>query len=375
MSRKLQWVARTEELRSLLAGLGAGPLAVDTEADSMHHYPEKVCLVQLSFGEADLLVDPLAGVDLKAALSPVLADAAIRKIMHGADYDLRMLHRDFGLAVSGLYDTMLAARLTGERALGLAALMEKHLGIKLDKKHQRADWSRRPLPDELRSYAAMDTRHLQELALLLQQELDRLGRATWAAEEFERLEKVRWREPDVEEAFRRVKGSSGLDRRGLEILRQLVELRESAARRADRPPFKILGNECLLAIAKEKPGSERELAAIKRLPASWSRGGRLRQLWGAVALALERPESDLPGIKRTRGKRPDKGFEKRLRRLCGLRDAVADELGLEPSLLAPRAVLGQVLTNVENGKAPEDVPDLRRWQAGLLRSVFEELGA
>jgi ribonuclease D len=372
MCREITWVKETGQLLSRLAGVGSGPLAVDTEADSMHHYPEKVCLVQLSFAEVDLLVDPLAGIDL-TALQPLLIDPGLRKIMHGADYDVRMLHRDFGLEVRGLFDTMLAARLTGETAFGLAALLHKHLGITLNKKYQRADWSIRPLPEEMEAYAVMDTRHLQSLAEILQAELERLGRTEWAAEEFGRLEQVRWRETAGEEAYRRVKGSGLLNRRGLACLRELVVMREKAARKADRPPFKILSNDLLIGIARELPQSVSELAAIPRLPVSWTHGRRLDMLWEAVRTALALAESLLPEGRKRTGKRNSKPFEKRLRTLCKRRDGLASDLGIEPSLLASRAVLGQVLTNIESGESPEDVPDLRSWQAGLLRPAFEAL--
>lgn len=373
MCRRMVWITETGELPARLAGVGRGPLAVDTEADSMHHYPEKVCLVQLSFGEVDLLIDPLAGIDL-TLLQPLLAERGVRKIMHGADYDLRMLRRDFGLEVSGLFDTMLAARLTGEGACGLAALLHKHLGIELDKKYQRADWSQRPLPGDMAAYAVMDTRHLERLADILLRELDRLGRAEWAEEEFSRLEKVRWREPAVEESYLRVKGSGSLDRRGLACLRELVVMREKAARRQARPPFKILGNDLLLKIAGTMPRSEKELAAIPHLPHSWSRAGRLEMLWEAVRRALEQPEALLPERGQPRVRRAGRRFEKRLRMLCKQRDRLAGELGIEPALLASRAVLGQALSNIENGEAPEAVPDLRSWQARLLRPAFEALG-
>jgi ribonuclease D len=375
MRRKVRWVADSKKLLSLLEGVGAGPLAVDTEADSMHHYPEKVCLVQLSFADLDLLLDPLAELDPYASLQPLLGDPTIPKIMHGADYDLRMLHRDFGLEVNGLFDTMLAARLIGERAFGLAALLKKHMGVELNKRYQRADWSLRPLPEEMRSYAAMDTRYLDRLAELLGNELDRLGRSAWAKEEFDRLERVRWRDSADDEAYRRVKGSGSLTRRGLAILRELVALREEAALRADRPPFKILSNELLLNIARGMPRSERELAGSERLPASWSGGGRLRRLMDAVKRALELPEERLPEMKRQQGKRTTKSFEKRLRRLCKRRDAMAAELDLEPSLLASRSVLSQALSGFENGERLEQVQDLRAWQARLLQPLFDGMGA
>jgi ribonuclease D len=375
MCREVKWVSESKRLLSLLEGVGAGPLAVDTEADSMHHYPEKVCLVQLSFADSDLLLDPLAELDPYVSLQPLFGDPAIPKIMHGADYDLRMLHRDFGLEVNGLFDTMLAARLIGERAFGLAALLKKHIGVELDKRYQRADWSVRPLPEEMRSYAAMDTRYLAQLAGLLESELDRLGRSAWAEEEFHRLERVRWRDSADDEAYRRIKGSGSLSRRGLAILRELVVLREEAALRADRPPFKILSNELLLNIAKVMPRSERELTRNERLPASWSSGARLRRLMDAVKRALDLPEERLPEMKRPQGKRATKSFEKRLRRLCKRRDAMAAELDIEPSLLASRSVLGHALAGFENGESLEQVKELRAWQAGLLQPLFDGMGA
>jgi ribonuclease D len=257
----------------------------------------------------------------------------------------------------------------------LAALLEKHIGVKLDKRYQRADWSLRPLPEEMRSYAAMDTRYLARLAELLGNELDRLGRSRWAKEEFERLEKVRWRDSEDNEAYRRVKGSGSLTRRGLAVLRELVALREEAALRADRPPFKILSNELLLKIAKVMPRSERELARSERLPASWSSGSRLRRLMEAVKRALNLPERGLPEAKRPQGKRVTKSFEKRLRQLCKRRDVVAQELDIEPSLIASRSVLGRALSEVENGESLEQVQDLRAWQARLLQPLFDGLEA
>ena len=371
MCGEIKWVSQTGELLSLLEGVGAGPLAVDTEADSMHHYPEKVCLVQLSFAGLDLLLDPLAELDLQTALQPLLGDPGIPKIMHGADYDLRMLHRDFGVEVRGLFDTMLAARLTGERSFGLAALLLKHLGVELNKRYQRADWSQRPLPAEMRSYAAMDTRHLHRLAGLFATELESLGRSAWAREEFDRLEQVRWREHADDAAYRRLKGSGSLSRRGLALLRELVALREREAIEADRPPFKILSNEALLSIAREAPQSERELVERTRLPASWSSGRRLRRLWKAVKRALDQPESLLPEVKRSEGKRATKSFEKRLRLLCKRRETLAGELGIEPSVLAARSVLGKALSNRERGESLDAIPELREWQAGLLRPLFD----
>ena len=217
MDRQASWIDRTDALENALSDLGKGPLAIDTEADSLHHYPEKVCLIQLSFGARDYLVDPLAEVSLEP-LAERLRDGSIVKILHGADYDLRMLHRGFGVTFTGLFDTMIAARIIGETRFGLAALLEQFFDVPMDKKFQRADWSIRPLTPEMARYAAMDTHYLIPLYDKLVARLEELGRRGWAAEEFERLEQIRTApRAAAEEGFRRVKGAGKLDRRQLAV--------------------------------------------------------------------------------------------------------------------------------------------------------------
>jgi len=368
MARGIQWVEDDRTLQAAMKGLGTGPLAVDTEADSLHHYPEKVCLIQLTSRGEDLLLDPLSSLDVSALGEP-FRDPAIRKILHGADYDLRMLDRDFGIGIRGLFDTMLAARLIGERSFGLAALLEKFFGVRLDKRFQRADWSQRPLPDELRRYAVMDTRHLEELAQLLEERLVRMGRETWAAEEFAVAEKVRWIERGEDEAFRRVKGSARLDRRGLAVLRELHGWRDAEARRRDRPPFRVLGDTVLLSIARARPGSRRDLLSVEGLPESSRHGRRASGLLDAVARATALPESSLPERARG-GQRPDAGFESRLRELMKKRDRLADELGIESSVLASRSVLTAVLGRIDNDLDPAGTQELKGWQLEVLKPVL-----
>jgi ribonuclease D len=148
MSRRIEWCRSSEELADWIDRIGSGPLALDTEADSLHHYPEKVCLIQLSFEDVDLLVDPLSGAD-PTLLRQALLDPALPKLLHGADYDLRILNRDYGLEFRGLFDTMIASRLVGTRKFGLAALLAEHFDVELNKSLQRADWSRRPLSEAM----------------------------------------------------------------------------------------------------------------------------------------------------------------------------------------------------------------------------------
>lgn len=365
------WIDTTEALHAWVARIGGGPLAVDTEADSFHHYREKVCLVQLSAKDTHALVDPLASVDLEPLRAP-LSDATIRKLLHGADYDIRLLSRDFDLAIAGLTDTMIAARLSGEPALGLASLLEKHLGVTLDKTHQRADWSRRPLPEPLRVYAVDDTRHLARLAEILDLRLHELGRTAWMREECERLEGVRWREraQDDPEPFRRTKGSKGIDRPGLAVVRELWMWRDAEARRRDRPHFRVMHDETLVALAKARPTTIAELAGIAGFPGPLTRAPSAHEILTAIADGTACPESRQPELRVDVYRRLEPAVESRIAAIKKRRDEIARELALDPAVLAPRGVVEDMATRWEAGEDPWSTPELRRWQAALLRPAL-----
>lgn len=372
--RDVRWIERTEALEQVLARLGPGPLALDTEADSFHHYREKVCLVQLSAGDLDLLVDPLAGLD-PAPLAPLLADPARRKILHGADYDVRMLHRDFGMEIRGLFDTMIAARLCGERAFGLAALLARHFGVELDKRFQRADWSKRPLSSPMKDYALADTRHLEPLAEILGEELERLGRTEWAGEEFERVAGVRWAgERSSDEMLQRLKGVGTLDRRGLAAAHELLVLRDRTARRRDLPAFRILRDDVLLELAHSSPKWPDDLRGVAGLGRAWLYGPGRRELLDALERGRSVPRERLPLPPARPARRSNPEMEKRIKQLCRERDRVGQELGLEPSLLASRATLEKVLRHLDDGGAIDAAPGLSGWQASLLAPMFQGAG-
>ncbi|MCP3979868.1 MAG: ribonuclease D [bacterium] len=371
-ARAIRWIATDDELTDELGRVGPGPLGLDSEADSLHRYPEKVCLVQISHGGRNALIDPLAGVDM-GRLGPLLHDVGLRKILHGADYDLRVLHRDFGLELTGLFDTMIAARLVGERAFGLAALLQKYLDVTLDKKHQRADWSRRPLSPALLEYAATDTRHLEALVAELEPRLVALGRREWAEEEFRNLEVVRWTEKDRSEAYRRVKGSNALDRRELALLRELFALREREARERGRPPFRVMPDAVLLALAETRPSRVETLGSLRGLPRGWERGRRAESLLQAVRTAEGLAQEELPPLRLPRERpRISKAVEERLKRLCKERDRIAEELDLEPSVVASRSALEASIARVDRGEEPGP-PEMRGWQARCLRPAFDAL--
>lgn len=357
----MKWVADQPALDETIDRVAAEPqLAVDTEADSLHSYFDKVCLIQLSVPGDDFIVDPLAGVDL-ARFGALLADPSVQKVLHGGDYDLRILNRDFGYTVSNLIDTSVCAQLLGYEGIGLAALLDRHFGLKLNKTHQRADWSMRPLPPDMLEYAATDTHYLIELAAKLRVELEALGRWEWAVEEFARLEQVRYRENEDEaENWRKLKNISTLDRRSLAVVRDLHHWRDALARKADRPPFKIIGNDAIVEIAKAKPETHRDLAriaAVSRYHAD--RYGR--DIVNAVRKAMEVPEAELPDKNEPKPWIRDKALENRINRLKTVRDRYAKELKIDPAVLGARHILAAVAT-----AGTLDVPNMREWQKKVM---------
>jgi ribonuclease D len=239
---------------------GESVVALDTESNSFHVYRERVCLLQLSTRRGDYVVDPMA-VDVRP-LGAVLASGR-ELVLHGADYDVRCLKREYGWSLPRIFDTMAAARRLGSAELGLAALVHAHFGVRLSKDHQRSDWGRRPLSDEQLRYAALDTHFLLPLHARLSGELAARGLADEARREFDRIAAVEPR-PKVfdPEGWRRLKAARGLEPAGCEVLRALWVAREEKASESDRPPFKVLGEHAMVAIARRRPRSMGELAAI-----------------------------------------------------------------------------------------------------------------
>lgn len=363
----------TAEVTELAEELAREPaIAVDLEADSMHSFREKVCLLQFSTPGATVLLDPLAGADL-SALAPVLADPGIRKIFHAADYDLRCLYRDFGFTVRGLFDTMVACQFLGEEKVGLADVLGKHYGVTLDKQYQRADWSLRPLSAEMVRYAAEDTRHLHRLAAQLEERLQEKGRLGWVAEEFSLLEQVRFAEADGP-LFLRAKGASALDRRQLAVLEALLQWRTGEAQRRDCPPFKVLGNASLIELAKNAPKSLQGLVGIEGIsPRLVDRYGR--QLLQAVEAGMAVPENDLPVFPRGERREKDPDAERRFKQLREWRQKQAEKLSMEPGVLINNATLEEIARRRPASIAAlAEVSGLKSWQreafgAELLRAA------
>ena len=333
--------------------LSANWLTIDTEADSLHAYPEKVCLIQISTPDGDRLVDPLAKVNLQPFFD-VLAGREL--IFHAADYDLRLLKKHHSFVPSTIFDTMLAARLLGERQFGLGALVEKFLGVKLDKGPQKADWAQRPLTQRMVDYARNDTRYLKPLEEKLRAELGAKGRLSWHQESCARLISESVVDPviDPDEVWR-IKGSSFLERPALAILRELWHWRETEAIAASRPPFFVLAHETMIAIA----AAVAEQQPFEQLIPPRMNPRRREHLLTAVRTA--QTVTAFPEKIRRFSQRPTEAEFRRFRVLEKNRDRRAAELVLDPTLIAPKSVLGNLARDWA-----KHAPELMDWQRKLL---------
>lgn len=361
-SGPFEWIDRREQLPRLADVLSAEPaVGMDLEADSLFHFQERVCLIQLAASKRVFLVDPLALPDL-SALRPLCASSSVTKVLHGADYDLRSLDRDFRIHIHPLFDTQIAARFLGLQETGLANLLETRFGIHAEKKFQKKDWSVRPLPEPMLRYGAQDAAYLVPLYVMLRDELRALGRLSWVEEECEILSRVRHAVPDQSPLFLRLRGAGGLDARGLAVADALLRFRLEVARRRNRPPFKVLANTTILEMARKPPSSWKALCAVPGLSK-----GQLRALGAglleAVQDALALPEDALPVYPRRRFQRQGPVVVKRVRALKAWRDRRSAELHLDPPVLLTNAQIQAVSEAGPSG--PEElsrIEPLRRWQ-------------
>ena len=348
---------------------GVREIAVDTEGASFHRFIDRIYLLQITTRERSAVIDPLP-IGMPRQLGEILMDPEIEVVFHDADYDLRLLHQDYGWHVNRIFDTRIAAQLLGIKAFGLAALLDQFFGVKLDKKHQRADWSLRPLTRGMLDYAAQDTRYLLDLRDELKTRLDKLGRWEWAREEFERLEGTKWEEDDASQSFLRIKGARDLTRRELALLRELVPWRDSVAREVDRATFRVMGNEVLLEIARTAPKSVKDLSSLKGMPRGILDRGASAIL-GAVQRGIEVAEEHLPRFPRAPKWEHDDDFDARVAKLKSVRDAAATRLLLDPGVLCSRERLEAISRRrPEKVKDLEDVPGLRRWQIDEMGEDF-----
>ena len=329
-------VADDESLRQLAAALALHPaVAVDTESNSLHAYRERVCLIQFSTADADFIVDPIRLPDL-SPLAPLFANPDQQKIFHAAEYDIVCMRRDYRFEFANIFDTMSAARTLGWPQVGLAAILDTHFGVTMNKKHQRADWKRRPLTAEQLDYARLDTRYLVALRDRQLEALTASGSLAEAGEEFARLAKLRGdasaATPDPD-AFWRVKGARELTSAQAAVLQALFAFRELQAERIDRPPFKVMGEATLLELARRLPRRAEELAGVPGLtPDQIQRYGS--GLLQAIEEGLVAPARYPPQVERE----PDE-VQDRYDRLHTWRKTRARARGVESDVILPRTAL------------------------------------
>jgi ribonuclease D len=345
-------------------------IGIDTESDSSYAYQEKVCLIQVSNHDTDFIIDPLAFDDL-SALGDILADRSVVKVLHGADYDIVCLKRDYGFEIRGLFDTLIAAQLLGMERIGLADLIERFFGIELDKKYQRHNWALRPLQKAHLDYARGDTHWMAALRELVSWQLEDVGRMRHMREECRILEEREWggRVPDPH-AFLSMKKADTLDDDGLRVLRHVFAYREAQAKKMNRPVYKVIPNDVLLQLSRKRPSSRGAFDDMLR-----SKRAMLRRhgkgLWEALQAGLEDDEP-LPRKKKTR-KAPRKGPKSKLRGrhadrvFAALKEWRTELLDARDDLTPFNVASNSILKSIASVR-PVDleemaaIPDVRQWQ-------------
>ena len=366
-----RWIDTPEGLRALAADLASQPrIAVDTESNSLYAYREQVCLIQFSTSEQDYLLDPLALRDL-TPLAGIFSSPSIEKVFHAAEYDLICLKRDFGFSFAGIFDTMQAARILGYRAVGLDKLLAEKFGVKVDKRFQKADWGKRPLPPEMLHYARLDTHYLLPLRDILEGELRAKGRWALAKDDFSLVARVDGPTPSLRAPrWERVGKQRRMNARELTLLNELYRAREAIAKKMNRPLFKVVSDSLLANLAESAPHTPRGLEE-----AGFSRR-QVRAFGDAFLEAVQRGER-APLVRRTQNQRPSSAYIRRMDALKQWRKRVAREMDVESDVILPKRFLRPLSEDAPHtmedlanilGDSPER---LRRFGREILK-VLEE---
>ncbi|MEP7137888.1 MAG: ribonuclease D [Chloroflexota bacterium] len=333
------WVDKQDKFEQMVTELSAQPrVAVDTESNSLHAYRERVCLVQFSTPKKDYVVDPLVLQDL-SALEPLFASPEIEKIFHAAEYDLLCLRRDYGFEFANLFDTMQAARILGYAFVGLDNLLAEKFGVKIDKRHQKADWGARPLTSAQVDYARFDTHYLFQLRDQMEAELREKERWELALEDFSLACRVNEpKEKNGDSAWKRFAARKDLSTRELTIMSELCLCRDRIAEKLDRPVFKVISDDILLDIARKLPEKDVDLAGI-------GLSTKQIQLWGRDILAATRRGVEAQLVKREQAKRPSDALLKRLEKLKVWRKKIAKEMSVESDIILPKTLVNSLAEN------------------------------
>lgn len=340
---------------------GADAIAVDLEADSMFHFKEKVCLIQIASLDHLFIVDPIRVKDL-SILKPLFGNHRIKKVFHGSDYDVRSLFRDFDIVIHNLFDTELASRFLGFQQSGLDAMLQTFFNVKLEKKYQKKDWSIRPLPEAMITYAAKDVHHLLPLAKLLKKDLSEKKRLAWVEEECDLLSKVRPNATKTEPLFLSFKGAGRLPPEDLAVLEALLIWRKRAARKKDLPLFKVIGSNTLLTLVRIKPRTREDLEKSRALSTKQaSMYGR--QLLEAIGNGLKTPGDCLPIYPRTRTPRLPESKIRIAKKLKTWKDKKAADLAIDPALVLNKSQTMDIArVSPTDIRDLDDIASLKAWQ-------------
>lgn len=357
------WVNTIEKLNMMVHDLASQTrVAVDTESNSLHAFREQVCLLQFSSSKADYIVDPLALHDL-SSLAPIFSDPNIEKVFHAAEYDLICLRRDFDFSFANLFDTMHAARVLGYPAVGLDKLLGDKFGIKMDKRHQKADWAARPLSNEQIHYARLDTHYLFELRDMLESELKEKERLHFAKEDFDRachIEEAKSRMNGA--SWERFSGRKDLSLRELTIVSHLCKWRDKEAERLDRPPYKVVMDDVFITLAKNPPEAKVDLSAA-------GLSEKQIRLWGDMILSAIRHGTEAPLVERKEAERKNDAVLRRLEKLKLWRKKIGTDMKVESDIILPKPYLASLSEN-----PPKDMAELQT----LMKDAparFDKFGA
>ncbi|MFO8084314.1 MAG: HRDC domain-containing protein [Desulfobacterales bacterium] len=359
---KYQLIESPDKLAGVIGVLESqDAVAVDLEADSMFHYKEKVCLIQIATKNHSFVIDPLKIPDL-SLLKPLFRNSKIQKIFHGGDYDVRSLYRDFNIVIQNMFDTQLASRFLGDRSTGLEAVVHKRFNVKLNKKYQKKDWSERPLPEKMVEYAVRDTFYLLPLSEIMHKELLEKGRLQWVKEECEILSRVRAMQNNGEPLFLKFKGAGRLSHRRLAVLEAILQFRKKVAEEKDRPLFKVFSNTSAMKLAVSKPKTLQELKKSNTLSAKQAKMYG-PELVAFIREALSIPIEQLPSYPRKKAPQLDPNVPKRVNALRNWRDSYAKKLNIDSSIITPKSIMTALAI-----KKPQKIDDLdsidelKNWQ-------------
>ncbi|WP_462270459.1 ribonuclease D [Desulfobacter sp.] len=340
-------------------------IGVDLEADSMHCFLEKICLIQVAGPNQAWLVDPFLINDF-SPFSQILENPEIIKVFHGSDFDVRSLDRELSVEIENLFDTEIACRFLNIKARGLGALLKSFFDIDVDKKYQKVDWSKRPLKDEMIAYSVGDVATLVELHDILRDRLEKIGRLAWAEEEFDLQARVKYESNHLRPLFKKFKGAGKLDNRSLAVLEHLLEVRLCQAEKKDLPPFKIMSNQSIMTMVQRRPASVEAILKYRAL--SPKQAGMYGQLCvKAIETALALPHRELPAYPRTRMPRKTPQVLGRIDALKKMREAASRALAMEPGFLINNNMIAAVAADKPSSQDDLlQIPGMRNWQVEAL---------